>query len=101
MHLVFSLLGFPVIWEMICLNILLVNLFCCSIFLLLIFNILSLFITLFMFSDDYYISQASAYSLLQAASEISSRGDGRDGDINVFVQRRYQIAYILKQLDLL
>ncbi|KAK6147258.1 hypothetical protein DH2020_018170 [Rehmannia glutinosa] len=31
--------------------------------------------------------QASVYSLLQAASEISSRGDGRDRDINVFVQR--------------
>ncbi|XP_027175511.1 uncharacterized protein LOC113775006 isoform X4 [Coffea eugenioides] len=32
--------------------------------------------------------QASVYSLLQAASEISSRGDGRDRDINIFVQRR-------------
>ncbi|GFP97208.1 hypothetical protein PHJA_001864900 [Phtheirospermum japonicum] len=31
--------------------------------------------------------QASVYSLLLAASEISSRGDGRDRDINVFVQR--------------
>ncbi|KAM0990074.1 hypothetical protein ACFX13_008746 [Malus domestica] len=31
--------------------------------------------------------QASVYSLLQAASEIASRGDGRDRDINVFVQR--------------
>ncbi|KAL6507754.1 hypothetical protein OROGR_023949 [Orobanche gracilis] len=31
--------------------------------------------------------QASVYSLLQAASEVSSRGDGRDRDINVFVQR--------------
>ncbi|XP_057976816.1 uncharacterized protein LOC131163965 [Malania oleifera] len=31
--------------------------------------------------------QASVYSLLQAASEISSRGDRRDRDINVFVQR--------------
>ncbi|XVE96358.1 hypothetical protein REPUB_Repub02eG0214400 [Reevesia pubescens] len=31
--------------------------------------------------------QAAVYSLLQAASEISSRGDGRDRDINVFVQR--------------
>lgn len=31
--------------------------------------------------------QASVYSLLQAATEISSRGDGRDRDINVFVQR--------------
>eukprot|EP00262_Sarcandra_glabra_P006652 TRINITY_DN19043_c0_g1_i1.p1 TRINITY_DN19043_c0_g1~~TRINITY_DN19043_c0_g1_i1.p1 ORF type:complete len:929 (+),score=183.48 TRINITY_DN19043_c0_g1_i1:66-2852(+) len=31
--------------------------------------------------------QAAVYSLLQAAIEISSRGDGRDRDINVFVQR--------------
>ncbi|XP_058207438.1 uncharacterized protein LOC131320674 isoform X1 [Rhododendron vialii] len=31
--------------------------------------------------------QASVYALLQAASEISSRGDERDRDINVFVQR--------------
>ncbi|XP_047979639.1 uncharacterized protein LOC125221552 isoform X3 [Salvia hispanica] len=31
--------------------------------------------------------QASVFSLLLAASEISSRGDGRDRDINVFVQR--------------
>ncbi|EXB54610.1 hypothetical protein L484_019182 [Morus notabilis] len=31
--------------------------------------------------------QASTYSLLQAASEIASRGDGRDGDVNIFVQR--------------
>ncbi|XP_058088790.1 uncharacterized protein LOC131235589 isoform X2 [Magnolia sinica] len=31
--------------------------------------------------------QAAVHSLLQAASEISSRGDGRDRDINVFVQR--------------
>ncbi|KAL0410151.1 UNVERIFIED_CONTAM: hypothetical protein Slati_3604800 [Sesamum latifolium] len=31
--------------------------------------------------------QASVHALLQAASEISSRGDGRDRDINVFVQR--------------
>ncbi|XP_075492143.1 uncharacterized protein LOC142530224 isoform X2 [Primulina tabacum] len=31
--------------------------------------------------------QASVYSLLRAANEISSRGDGRDRDINVFVQR--------------
>ncbi|CAA2961531.1 Ca2+-binding transmembrane LETM1 MRS7 [Olea europaea subsp. europaea] len=31
--------------------------------------------------------QASVYSLLQAASEISSRGDGRDGDVIVFVQK--------------
>ncbi|KAG8376762.1 hypothetical protein BUALT_Bualt09G0097500 [Buddleja alternifolia] len=32
--------------------------------------------------------QASVYCLLQAANEISSRGDGKDRDINVFVQRR-------------
>lgn len=31
--------------------------------------------------------QASVYCLLQAASEISSRGDNRDRDVNVFVQR--------------
>ncbi|KAJ6330523.1 hypothetical protein OIU76_009169 [Salix suchowensis] len=31
--------------------------------------------------------QASVYSLLQAAHEISSRGDGRDRDVNIFVQR--------------
>ncbi|KAK9127860.1 hypothetical protein Syun_016657 [Stephania yunnanensis] len=31
--------------------------------------------------------QASVYSLLQAASEISARGDGRDCDVNVFVHR--------------
>ncbi|GLT90030.1 hypothetical protein SLE2022_079830 [Rubroshorea leprosula] len=31
--------------------------------------------------------QAAVYSLLQAASEISSRGDSRDRDINVFVQK--------------
>lgn len=42
------------------------------------------------------ISQASVYSLLQAASEIASRGDGRDRDINVFVQRRYCITCIPK-----
>ncbi|GER29043.1 LETM1-like protein [Striga asiatica] len=35
-----------------------------------------------------WIKTAAVYSLLQAASEISSRGDGRDRDINVFVQRR-------------
>ncbi|RVW48046.1 hypothetical protein CK203_073524 [Vitis vinifera] len=35
---------------------------------------------------------ASVYSLLQAATEISSRGDGRDRDINVFVQRRDQLS---------
>uniref|UniRef100_A0A1J3HRY9 LETM1 domain-containing protein YLH47, mitochondrial n=2 Tax=Noccaea caerulescens TaxID=107243 RepID=A0A1J3HRY9_NOCCA len=31
--------------------------------------------------------QASLYSLLQAVNEISSRGNNRDKDINVFVQR--------------
>lgn len=31
--------------------------------------------------------QAAAYSLLQAASEIACRGDGRDRDVNLFVQR--------------
>ncbi|ERM98939.1 uncharacterized protein LOC18426964 isoform X1 [Amborella trichopoda] len=31
--------------------------------------------------------QASVHSLLQAGSEIASRGDGRDRDTNVFVQR--------------
>ncbi|CAN8259733.1 unnamed protein product [Cochlearia groenlandica] len=31
--------------------------------------------------------QASLYSLLQAVNEISSRGNNRDGDVNVFVQR--------------
>ncbi|XP_062112676.1 uncharacterized protein LOC133823841 isoform X5 [Humulus lupulus] len=31
--------------------------------------------------------QASTYSLLQAATEIASRGDGRDRDVNIFVQR--------------
>ncbi|XP_009801679.1 uncharacterized protein [Nicotiana sylvestris] len=31
--------------------------------------------------------QASVYSLLQAANEISSRGDERDNDINIFTQR--------------
>nr|GEU34400.1 hypothetical protein [Tanacetum cinerariifolium] len=33
--------------------------------------------------------QASVYSLLLAACEISSRGDRRDRDINVFVQRSF------------
>nr|GMC84408.1 uncharacterized protein LOC109149932 isoform X2 [Ipomoea batatas] len=31
--------------------------------------------------------QASVYSLLQAANDVSSRGDGRDKDINVFIQQ--------------
>ncbi|XP_060201126.1 uncharacterized protein LOC132629792 isoform X2 [Lycium barbarum] len=31
--------------------------------------------------------QASVYSILQAANEISSRGDERDNDINAFTQR--------------
>lgn len=35
------------------------------------------------------ILQASLYSLLQAVNEISSRGNNRDEDVNVFVQRRY------------
>lgn len=39
-------------------------------------------------SKDCKLLQASVYSLLQAAIEISSRGDGRDKDINIFVHRR-------------
>ncbi|KAG5402862.1 hypothetical protein IGI04_008981 [Brassica rapa subsp. trilocularis] len=31
--------------------------------------------------------QASVYSLLQAANDVSSRGNNRDNDLNVFVQR--------------
>ncbi|KAJ6756092.1 LETM1-LIKE PROTEIN [Salix purpurea] len=31
--------------------------------------------------------EASVYSLLQAAHEISFQGDGRDRDVNIFVQR--------------
>ncbi|XP_039127201.1 uncharacterized protein LOC120263388 isoform X2 [Dioscorea cayenensis subsp. rotundata] len=31
--------------------------------------------------------QAAVYSLLQSAIEISSRGDGRDRDVNLYVQR--------------
>ncbi|CAN8257052.1 unnamed protein product [Cochlearia groenlandica] len=31
--------------------------------------------------------QASVYSLLQAANEVSSRGNNRDNDLNIFVQR--------------
>ncbi|RRT63955.1 hypothetical protein B296_00042260 [Ensete ventricosum] len=34
--------------------------------------------------------QAAVHSFLQAVIEISSRGDGRDRDVNVCVQRRYQ-----------
>ncbi|CAJ2672760.1 unnamed protein product [Trifolium pratense] len=34
--------------------------------------------------------QAAVYSLLHAASEISSRDDSRDRNVNVFVQRRYE-----------
>lgn len=45
--------------------------------------------TLLRISEGSWFSQASAYSLLQAASEIASRGDGRDRDINLFVQKRY------------
>lgn len=37
--------------------------------------------------------QASVYSLLLAACEISSRGDRRDRDINVFVQRSLSRYY--------
>ncbi|KAF5747781.1 hypothetical protein HS088_TW05G00508 [Tripterygium wilfordii] len=33
--------------------------------------------------------QASAYSILQAASEISSRSERRDRDVNIFVQRSF------------
>ncbi|KAJ6870917.1 hypothetical protein NC652_036552, partial [Populus alba x Populus x berolinensis] len=32
-------------------------------------------------------ARASVYSLLQAAHEISSQGDGKDRDVNIFVQR--------------
>jgi len=41
-------------------------------------------------TDKQFInfSQAAVYSLLYAASEISSRGDSRDRNVNVFVQRR-------------
>lgn len=39
-----------------------------------------------------YFLQASVYSLLQAANEVASRGDDRDKDVNVFVQRRYCIS---------
>jgi len=43
----------------------------------------------------FMILQASLYSLLQAVNEISSRGNYRDEDINVFVQRRYCTNYLL------
>lgn len=50
------------------------------------------FCTVMLFSDvvEFIVTsfQASVYSLLQAASEILSRGDERDNDINVFTQRR-------------
>ncbi|KAF7101584.1 hypothetical protein CFC21_102872 [Triticum aestivum] len=36
--------------------------------------------------------QAAVSSLLQAVIDVSSRGNGRDRDINVFVQRRYLIG---------
>lgn len=36
--------------------------------------------------------QAAVDSLLQAVIDVSSRGNGRDRDINVFVQRRYLLA---------
>jgi len=32
--------------------------------------------------------QAAVDSLLQAVIDVSSRGNGRDRDINIFVQRR-------------
>ncbi|XP_068659141.1 uncharacterized protein [Aristolochia californica] len=31
--------------------------------------------------------QAAVYAIMQAATEVSSRGDGRDREVNVFVQR--------------
>ena len=34
------------------------------------------------------------YSLLQAANDVSSRGNNRDNDLNVFVQRRYCTTYL-------
>lgn len=39
--------------------------------------------------------QASLYALLQAVNEISSRGNNRDEDVNVFVQRRYCVINLL------
>ncbi|KAM5559414.1 hypothetical protein ABKV19_020860 [Rosa sericea] len=55
------------------------------------FSKLSWFSTAWLNVDNTWVKtlsyQASVYSLLQAASEIASRGDGRDRDINVFVQK--------------
>ncbi|KAL6141684.1 hypothetical protein ACLB2K_059972 [Fragaria x ananassa] len=55
------------------------------------FSKLSWFSTAWLNVDNAWVKtlsyQASVYSLLQAASEIASRGDGRDRDINVFVQK--------------
>ncbi|KAK1352952.1 hypothetical protein POM88_052790 [Heracleum sosnowskyi] len=46
--------------------------------------------------------QASVYSLLQSGCEILSRGDGRDRDINVFVQRSLlrQSAHLVGEIRL-
>ncbi|XP_004303522.1 PREDICTED: uncharacterized protein LOC101293610 [Fragaria vesca subsp. vesca] len=55
------------------------------------FSKLSWFSTAWLNVDNAWVKtlsyQASVYSLLQAASEIASRRDGRDRDINVFVQK--------------
>lgn len=50
-------------------------------------NLLSYFF-LAKFIFLFHHSQASVYSLLQAANEVSSRGNRRDIDLYVFVQRR-------------
>lgn len=42
--------------------------------------------------------QAAVYSFLQAAIEISSRGDGRDRDVNVSLQRRLLILLLFISL---
>ncbi|KAL0924718.1 hypothetical protein M5K25_005571 [Dendrobium thyrsiflorum] len=39
-------------------------------------------------SNGFINTKATVRSLLQAAIEISSRGDGRDRDINLFVHKR-------------
>ena len=39
-------------------------------------------------SQALFSSQAAVYALLQAAIDISSRGERRDTDTNIFVQRR-------------
>ncbi|XP_050381776.1 uncharacterized protein LOC126798767 isoform X2 [Argentina anserina] len=55
------------------------------------FSKLSWFSTAWLNADNAWVKtlsyQASVYSLLQAASEIASRGNGRDRDINIFVQK--------------